>query len=145
MKKLAITLVLVFATVTAACSSSSDNTSSGGTSGTTADSGTGGDSGGTGGDGGTTPAANAVTVKSNQFVPASLTIKAGETVTWTWAGGAHTVTSGANCTADSVFASGLKTTSGATFTHTYATAGTFEYFCEPHCASAAMKGTIIVQ
>ena len=131
MKKLAITFVLVLATVTAACSSSSD-TSSSGTSGTT-------------GDGGTTPAGNAITVMSNKFVPPSLTIKAGETVTWTWAGGSHTVTSGTNCTADAVYTSGLQTTSGATFKHTYAAAGTFEFFCEPHCASSGMKGTIIVQ
>ena len=131
MKKLAISFVLVLATVTAACSSSSDSSSSG-TSGTT-------------GDSGTTPATNSVTVTSNKFVPPSLTIKAGETVTWTWAGGSHTVTSGANCTADAVYTSGLQSTSGATFKHTYATAGTFEYFCEPHCASSAMKGTIIVQ
>ena len=131
MKKLAITFVLVLATVTAACSSSSD-TGSSGTSGTTVDS-------------GITPATNAVTVTSNKFVPASLTIKAGETVTWTWAGGSHTVTSGTNCTADAVYTSGLQTTSGASFKHTYAAAGTFEYFCEPHCASSGMKGTIIVQ
>lgn len=134
MKKLAITFVLVLATVTAACSSSSD-TGSSGTSGTS----------GTTGDSGTTPATNAVTVMSNKFVPPSLTIKAGETVTWTWAGGSHTVTSGANCTADAAYTSGLQTASGATFKHTYAAAGTFEYFCEPHCASSGMKGTIIVQ
>jgi plastocyanin len=141
MKKLAITFVLVLATVTAACSSSSDNTSSSGSSGT---SGTTGDSG-TAGDSGTTPAGNAVTVKSNQFIPPSLTIKAGETVTWTWAGGSHTVTSGAGCVSDKAYTSGLKSSAGDTFTHTYATAGTFEYFCEPHCASSGMKGTIIVQ
>lgn len=132
MKKLAITFVLVVATVTAACSSSSD-TGSSGTSGTTGDSGV------------VTPAANAITVMSNKFVPPSLTIKAGETVTWTWQGGSHTVTSGTNCTADAVYTSGLQSTSGAKFAHTYPTAGTFEFFCEPHCASSGMKGTIIVQ
>jgi plastocyanin len=141
MKKLALTFVLVLATVTGACSSSSDNTTSGGTSGT---SGTTGDSG-TSGDSGTTPAGNTVTVKSFSFTPATLTIKAGETVTWTWAGGSHTVTSGADCKGDGAYTSGLKSTTGATFTHTYATAGTFEYFCEPHCQASAMKGTIIVQ
>lgn len=130
MKKLALTFVLVCATVTAACSSSSDNSSSSG-GGTPADSGA--------------PAGNAITVKSNMFVPATLTIKAGETVTWTWAGGAHTVTSGASCTADNAYKSGLQSTVGATFTHTYPTAGTFEFFCEPHCATSGMKGTIIVQ
>ena len=136
MKKLALTFVLALATVAVACSSSSDNTSS--------SSGTSGTSGATG-DSGATPAGNAVTVKSFSFTPATLTIKAGETVTWTWAGGSHTVTSGTNCTSDMAYTSGLKSGTGDTFTHTYPTAGTFEYFCEPHCQSSAMKGTIIVQ
>ncbi|MEA2747639.1 MAG: Copper binding protein plastocyanin/azurin family [Myxococcales bacterium] len=33
---------------------------------------------------------------------------------------------------------------GATFSHTYPTAGTFEHFCAPHCRFG-MKGTIVVQ
>ena len=130
MKKLALTFILVLGSVAVACSSSSDNTSS---------------SSGATGDGGTTPAGNAVTVKNFAFAPATLTIKAGETVTWTWAGGSHTVTSGASCKGDMAYTSGLKSATGDTFTHTYPTAGTFEYFCEPHCAASAMKGTIIVQ
>jgi plastocyanin len=128
MKKLAIIFLFAAAAAatTMACSSSSDSPS-------------------TTGDSGATPAGNTVTVKSNQFVPPSLTIKAGETVTWTWAGGTHTVTSGTSCVSDKAYTSGLKSSAGDTFTHTYATPGTFEYFCEPHCASAGMKGTIIVQ
>jgi plastocyanin len=135
MKKLALGFAFALAAVVAACSSTSDNTGSSGTSGT---SGTTPEAG--------TPTGNNVTVKSNQFDPPTLTIKAGQTVTWTWAGGAHTVTSGANCTSDMAYGTGtVKTTVGDTFTHTYPTAGTFEYFCEPHCVSSGMKGTIIVQ
>ncbi len=127
MKKLGIAFVLVFTTVIAACSSSSDS----GTSGTPAT------------DSGTAPAANTVMVTSNKFVPPALTIKVGETVTWNWAGGAHSVTSGANCTSDNAYGVGVQTS--GTFTHTYDKAGTFEYFCIPHCASSMMKGTITVQ
>ncbi len=99
-----------------------------------------------GGTSGTTPAANAVTVSSNKFTPASLSVKIGDTVTWTWAGGNHDVVSGANCTDDKVFTrSALQSANGATFTHTFDKAGTFEYFCTPHCVSAGMKGTVVVQ
>ena len=95
---------------------------------------------------GTTPVTNGVTVSSNKFTPASITVKVGDTVTWTWAGGNHDVVSGANCTNDNVFTrSALQSTNGATFTHTFTKAGSFEYFCEPHCVSAGMKGTVVVQ
>ena len=121
---------LALALVTA-CSSSDSSTSSS-SSGTS----------------GTTPAANAVTVtvSSNKFTPASISVKVGDTVTWTWAGGNHDVVSGANCTDDKVFTrSTLQSANGATFTHTFDKAGTFEYFCTPHCVSAGMKGTVVVQ
>lgn len=120
---------LALALVTA-CSSSDSPTSSSSSGGTS----------------GTTPAANAVTVSSNKFTPASLSVKIGDTVTWTWAGGNHDVVSGANCTDDKVFTrSALQSANGATFTHTFDKAGTFEYFCTPHCVSAGMKGTVVVQ
>ncbi len=134
MKKLAIACALVLATVAACASSTSPTpTGSSGTSGTPAEAGV---------------ATNAITVggSSNKFTPSTLTIKAGDTVTWTWAGGAHTVTSGANCTSDMAYGTdGIQSAVGSTFTHTYPTAGTFEFFCEPHCASSGMKGTIVVQ
>jgi plastocyanin len=120
----------------AACSSTTSPTpsgTSGGTSGTTGDA--------------ATPAGNTVTVggTSNAFAPAMLTIKVGETVTWNWAGGSHTVTSGTGCMSDAKFGTdGVLTGAGATFSHTFPTAGTFEYFCQPHC-SFGMKGTIVVQ
>lgn len=121
MKKLALSLVLVASVVTA-CSSSDDGGSSGGA------------------------ATNEITVTSNTFTPATLTIKVGETVTWKWAGGTHNVVSGASCTSDNAYTSGAPTsTVGNVFTHTYTTAGQFPYFCNPHCSNSAMQGVITVQ
>jgi plastocyanin len=142
MKKLTIASLLVASVLVAACGS--DNTTS--SSGSTGTSGTSGSSGssGTSGTSGTTPTGGAtVTVKSNSFTPASVTIKAGEKVTWTWAGGSHDVVSGNNCTDDAKFKSSLQTS--GTFEFTFATAGTYPYFCTPHCSSANMVGTVIVQ
>jgi plastocyanin len=135
MKKLGIVLAALVVASVAACSSTTSPTptgTSGGTSGTTGDA---------------AAAANTVTVggTSNTFSPSTLSIKVGDTVTWTWAGGAHTVTSGTGCTSDGMFGTdGIQSAVGSTFTHTFATAGTFAYFCVPHCASG-MKGSIVVQ
>ena len=90
--------------------------------------------------------ANKVTVGGSglTFTPSTLTIKAGQTVEWDWASSGHSVTSGdsTKCTADGKFDSTVKS-SGFTFTQTFATPGTFTYFCTPHCG-AGMKGTITV-
>ena len=132
-----LVLLAAFTVCVAACSSTTSPTPSG-TSATSGASGTTGDA---------AMATNTVTVggSSNQFTPSSLTIKVGDTVTWTWEGGAHTVTSGANCTSDGMFGTdGIQSAVGSTFTHTFTTAGTFEYFCVPHC-SLGMKGTIVVK
>ena len=91
---------------------------------------------------------SAVTVQVGQggtvFVPATVTIKPGQTVNWVWAGSGHSVTSGNSetCTADGMFDSKVLAT-GATFSQTFPTAGTFNYFCTPHC-SFGMKGSVIV-
>ena len=70
------------------------------------------------------------------FSPASMTIKAGASLTWTNADTvAHTVTAD-----DSSFDSG-NVAAGATFSHTFATAGTFAYHCNIH---SSMHGTITV-
>jgi predicted lipoprotein with Yx(FWY)xxD motif/plastocyanin len=70
------------------------------------------------------------------FQPASLTVKAGTTVTWTNTGAvAHTVTA-----SDGSFDSG-HVAPGATFQHTFATAGTFTFHCAIH---ASMTGTVVV-
>jgi plastocyanin len=71
------------------------------------------------------------------------TISAGDTVVWTFSGSLpHTVTSDDGTT----FASGSSQTSG-TFSFTFITPGTYEYYCAVHSAPTAnvMNGTVIVQ
>jgi plastocyanin len=79
---------------------------------------------------------NAVEVKNTAFNPTSLTVKAGDKVTWTNNDGfAHTVTLDDN-SIDSGDLAG-----GATFENTFATGGTFAYHCKIH---AVMHGTVTV-
>ena len=81
------------------------------------------------------------------FVPADITVNEGDTVLWTWAGGSHTVTSGAGPSDPNVgveFSSGAATAViGTTFSHTFNSAGDFDYFCTPHFAFA-MTGVVHV-
>lgn len=91
---------------------------------------------------------NVVNVKlvPNRFDPPSVKIKVGQTVRWTWSGGTHNVVSGAECPpapGDGKFKSGAPT-AGGTFDKKFETAGTFPYYCEPHC-SMGMKGEVIVE
>ena len=85
-----------------------------------------------------TPAAPSnvsVNIANNQFSPATITVSAGSTVTWSNGDTVtHTVTAD-----DQSFASGLvkKATS---WSHTFATPGTFTYFCEIH---PEMTATVI--
>ena len=70
------------------------------------------------------------------FQPASLSVKAGTTVTWKNTGAvAHTVTAN-----DSSFDSG-HVAPGASFQHTFTTAGTYAYHCAIH---PAMTATVVV-
>jgi plastocyanin len=88
------------------------------------------------------------------FSPSTLTVSVGSTVTWKWATSNHTVTSGDGNTGtpDNKFCSPNDTNcatsptsmTGAIYSHTFTTAGTYPYFCRPH-AGAGMTGTIIVQ
>src|SRR5215470_10301302 len=86
------------------------------------------------------------------FSPPSLTIQIGDTVQWSWSSGGHTVTSGSQCSPDGQFcspsdsncASALPSNVGATYSHTFSAAGTFPYFCIPHCGFG-MVGTIVVE
>src|SRR3954469_5915109 len=70
------------------------------------------------------------------FRPAAVTVAQGDTVTWQWQGGQHSVTS---TSAAEPFDSGSQT--AGTFQHTFATAGTFTYVCVWH---AGMQGTVTV-
>ena len=93
-------------------------------------------------------AASAVSIVDRTFSPATITVAAGDTVTWTVTKAIdepHSVTSGKPGAADSgkVFDSGIKLTkNGDTFSFTFPTAGEFDYYCTVH--GAAMSGHITV-
>jgi plastocyanin len=94
-----------------------------------------------GGSGGGGNAVKAVGGATNKFEPATLTVKAGTTVTWT-ADGYHSANSGTPPTVDAkgpIQAPGGFTTYAVTFK----TPGTYKYFCVPH-GSLGMTGQIVV-
>jgi glucose/arabinose dehydrogenase/plastocyanin len=79
------------------------------------------------------------------FMPSSVTIQVGDTVTWTNVDVmAHTTTSGANPpTNDGLWNSGILNSHQA-FSHTFTQAGSFPYFCEIHFGFG-MLGSVTVQ
>jgi len=78
-----------------------------------------------------------VNIKGMKYDPASVTIKAGDTVTWTNADQRdHSVAA-----ADGSFSSG-NIGPGATYSFVFSKAGKFEYSCSLH---PRMKGVVIVQ
>jgi plastocyanin len=90
-----------------------------------------------------TPAATTVHVgPGGMFVYSqpTATINAGQTVEWDWDSSPHTVTSGSGGVPDNLFCSpndlncGIANPSstGARYRHTFATAGTFKYYCAIH-------------
>jgi plastocyanin len=88
---------------------------------------------------GSAPAGGGSTVEimNFMFMPASLTVPVGTTVTWKFDDSTdHTVTADDNSFASSPMAN------GQTFTHTFSSAGTVAYHCSIH---PFMKGTIIVK
>jgi plastocyanin len=80
---------------------------------------------------------------SNRFEPSNVTIPVGTTVTWTWVGGFHNVTS----TGSPAFtSSGDPTSAPHSFSQTFSSPGTYAYFCVVHgTPTAGMRGTIVVQ
>ena len=90
-------------------------------------------------------ATSAVTITDDSFSPNSyapnpITVRAGDTVTWTNNGpSTHTVTSDAGSAM--AFDSG-NIAAGGTFTQTFSTPGTFTYHCSIH---PGMTGSVIVQ
>jgi len=89
--------------------------------------------GGTGGTGGTSgPGANEVFIQGIAFNPATITVAAGTTITWTNKDPiTHTVTSDSK-----LWDSGSVGPNG-TFSFTFATAGTFPYHCNVHPSMTA--------
>jgi predicted secreted protein with PEFG-CTERM motif len=76
----------------------------------------------------------------NCYSPSSVNVSPGDTVTWTNADTAsHTVTSGkpSDNQTGTVFDSSL-IKAGATFSHTFASAGMFNYYCQVHPWMAGM-------
>lgn len=92
----------------------------------------------------TGPFAGIVQVVDNRFVPANVTISAGDSITWRFEGSAqHTVTEGTvKGNPNALFASGLK--SSGTFGYRFNSTGSFPYHCEPHF-DVNMKGTVTVE
>jgi len=79
-----------------------------------------------------------VTIQNFAFSPATLTVKAGDTVVWTnQDSSSHTVVSDSG----SEIASGTLS-QGGTYSHTFNSAGTYGYHCGIH---QNMKGKIIVE
>ena len=78
------------------------------------------------------------------FIPNPVTIDIGDTVTWENVdNAAHTVTSGSPADGpDGVFDSSLIMAGGASFSHTFNAAGTYDYFCMVH---PWMYGSVIVE
>lgn len=84
----------------------------------------------------TGPQTHSIDISNMVFNPASITIKAGDTVTWTNNDAAKHIVAG-----DGGIKSGTLST-GDTYSQTFKTAGTLAYHCEIH---PAMKGTIVVE
>jgi len=92
------------------------------------------------------PSALVVEIRDFEFVPKSITVNAGDTVTWRLTGSpaiGHSVTS-----TGGGFDSGKSfNTAGATFTHTFTSADvgkTFQYYCVTHQACCLMQGSVRV-
>ena len=90
-----------------------------------------------------------VTVDATSYSHDSVTIQAGESVTWTWAASGHTVTSiplVTNCTPNGLFDSGVLS-SGATYTHVFNTPGTYAYGCTANndCSTLNQSALVVVQ
>ncbi|MGE5277682.1 MAG: hypothetical protein ACM3SU_11855 [Acidobacteriota bacterium] len=76
----------------------------------------------------------------SQSHSSTTTVRAGDTVQWVWSGSVHSATSGACCTGNGAWDSGVK--SSGTFSHTFSSAGSFPYFCTVH--GSLMTGMVIV-
>ena len=87
--------------------------------------------------------ATGVSVGNNFFDPASRTVSAGATVTWTWVNTGAISHSVESVGTPSFTSSPILSGSGQTYSVTFNTPGTYEYQCVVH--GAAMAGTIIVQ
>jgi plastocyanin len=72
-----------------------------------------------------------------EFNPDDITIDAGDTVEWEFSGNDHTVTSIGSGPLDSGTQS-----DGSTFSHTFTTAGTYQYYCTIHGDAGTFTGMV---
>lgn len=89
------------------------------------------------------PAASAgptVTISNFTFAPKVVRVKAGTEVTWQVKEGTHTVN------ADNGSFESPTLSAGKSFTHSFATAGTYRYYCSFHGSKGGhdMSGTVVV-
>lgn len=85
-----------------------------------------------------TAGTNSVIIRGMAFSPSPILIKVGDTVTWTNMDSvSHTVTSDSGRELDS-----LTLSTGSTYSHTFASPGTYAYHCKIH---TYMKGIVNVQ
>ena len=83
------------------------------------------------------PTTHYIDIQGYAFSPSSITINVGDTIVWTnYDSASHTVTSN-----DGTFDSG-SISNGNTFSFTFTSAGTFNYYCAPH---PSMTGSVTVQ
>jgi plastocyanin len=75
-----------------------------------------------------------VNVQLPNYSPAVKSVPAGTTVTWCWTGDSHTVTFDDGPTSP-------QQDTGATYTRTFTTSGTYAYHCKVH---SSMKGSVTV-
>jgi plastocyanin len=96
------------------------------------------------------PADVTVNVTDFLYTPQNVTIKPGQTVEWVIVQGSHDVASGtqtgtgagAVCNDDGKFKSAILPP-GKKYRHTFEAAGTYPYFCTPHCIQNQV-GTVVV-
>ena len=78
------------------------------------------------------------------WVPSSLTITAGDTVTWINTGGTHNVNGTTVTFPNNPESFGNSVGAGWTFQYVFTIAGTYDFQCDPH-AGMGMTGTVTVQ
>ncbi|GAB4325249.1 MAG: hypothetical protein Kow0074_18800 [Candidatus Zixiibacteriota bacterium] len=84
-----------------------------------------------------------VDVANFAFSPRNVTIQEGDVVRWEWISGSHTTTSGSGCSSDGLWNEPISS-SNRSYERQFNDAGTFPYFCIPHCGSG-MTGVITVE
>jgi plastocyanin len=74
-----------------------------------------------------------------------VTIEPGEQVTWNGDFVSHPLRQTAGPSSSTALQGGFQASSGSTFSLTFATAGTFYYFCNFHGVAFNMRGTVAVK